>query len=150
MGAHCGALVAGLLIGCAGSFVQETVLRVGGAAVPVGLVAALAVTVAGVAGAGRGVGSRTGAAVALAGWLVAAIAVSLPRPEGDLVVAADATGLVWLYGGALLGGACTFPPYAAGRMTRSSRAGAQAPVAMRTTDTDSTAAGGRHGRQGED
>jgi hypothetical protein len=117
VGAHAGALVCGLLAGCAGSFLQEGVLRVAGTALPVGVVAALALTVCVVAGAGRRLASRTGAAAALAGWMVATIAVSLPRPEGDVVVAADVAGFVWLYGGALLGGACTFPAYGRSRRT---------------------------------
>ncbi|WP_214412631.1 DUF6113 family protein [Sphaerisporangium fuscum] len=52
-------------------------------------------------GAGRLMGSKLGAFVPGLGWMLVAMMFSMKRPEGDLVVAADAPGYWYLGGGAL-------------------------------------------------
>jgi len=107
-------VVLGAVVGAAGSFLQSaTVLGL-----PIGLVVALLLSAAAVVGSGLATGGRLGAALALAAWLGTVILLSLPRPEGDLVLAAHWPSYAWLYGGTLGLGACLAPDYrrlAAGR-----------------------------------
>ncbi len=70
-------------------------LRVGGAAVPVGVVLALAVVPLARRG-GRLTGSLAGAAAPAVLWVVVAVALSSLRREGDLVVTGSARGLAFL------------------------------------------------------
>lgn len=109
---HAAALLVGGTSGLLGSFVHP--LRVVG--VPVGLLCGLALTVAAVAAGGLVTRSRTGAAAAAAGWVVPVLLLSVPRPEGDLVVPGTALGYLWLLGGTVVVGATVAWPYAgAGR-----------------------------------
>lgn len=78
-------------------------LRVGGAAVPVGLVLALA-TVPLCRAGGAVLQSRAGAGLPLLLWAAVAVALSSSRREGDLVITGSARGLAFL-GLGLLGGA---------------------------------------------
>ncbi|GAA4522579.1 DUF6113 family protein [Nonomuraea ferruginea] len=50
-------------------------------------------------GAGRLMGGRAAAAVTSAGWVLVSSAFSLRLGAGDLVIAGDASGHVYLYGG---------------------------------------------------
>lgn len=91
------ALAAGVAAGVLGSFVHAT----GWGAVPVGQVAGLALTgsvvmLARLAGPGR-----THSVLASAGWLAAVVVLSMPRPEGDLVVPATGAGYSWIVLGML-------------------------------------------------
>ncbi|WP_248963782.1 DUF6113 family protein [Sphaerisporangium perillae] len=52
-------------------------------------------------GAGRLMGSKLGAFVPGMGWMLAALLFSVMRPEGDLIVAANAAGYWYLGCGAL-------------------------------------------------
>lgn len=88
------ALVAGLLAGVAGSFLQRTWP---------GLAVALALTV-GAQWTSLERSGRPGAALSLAGWLMAVLPASVRRPEGDLVVVSDTRGYLWLVGGTVIGG----------------------------------------------
>jgi hypothetical protein len=119
-----GAVVAGAVAGLLGSFVHPlTVLRV-----PVGLLLALGLS-AGVfvtAGLLRG---RPAAVAAAVGWVTVVLLLASPRPEGDLVVPASATGYGWLFGGTLLAGCCVAVPYQR--------------AARRTAQPSATADGGR-------
>ena len=77
-------LVVGLALGVIGSFLVP--LRVGGTLVPLAPVLAVVGNVAvGVLGA-RAVGSRAGAVVPAAGWLLVVLALGSARPEGDVVL----------------------------------------------------------------
>lgn len=89
------AFVLGVGIGTVGSFLQA--VRIG--PVPVGVILALAVSALAVAvAAGLGT-ARLLPVAATAGWLLAVVPLAGRRPEGDLVVAGDAVGYVWAYGG---------------------------------------------------
>jgi hypothetical protein len=121
--AHLAGLVGGLLVGCAGSFLQAVVVDAGPVALPVGLVAALTLTAYAVLRCGQLAGSRGGALMALAGWLIAVIAVSLPTSEGDVVLPNATRSLVWLYGGTVTAAACVLPAHARRPAADSGRAG---------------------------
>lgn len=102
-------LVAGVAAGVLGSFVHA--YRVSG--LPVGLLVALALDLAVLATAGLAAGGRSGALTAAAGWLLTVLALSVQRPEGDLVVPATTLGYSWLFGGTVLAAASLALPYAA-------------------------------------
>jgi hypothetical protein len=96
------AALAGLAVGVVGTFLHRIfVLHL-----PVGLVAGLALSVAVMVYATAVVASRVGAVAAFLGWLLAVASLSLARPEGDVVLAAQPVGYVWLFGGTLIGGLC--------------------------------------------
>ena len=91
-------------------------LRVGGTAVPLGLLLALAPVPLCRAG-GRLLGSRLGAAGPLVVWSVVAIGLATQRREGDLVVSGSLLGLAFLALG-LLGGAVVVGAYRPDRARR--------------------------------
>jgi hypothetical protein len=111
---HLLALVAGVLAGIFGSFVQAIDGRVLGAGLPVGLVIALAVSLAAVVGSGRAAGARTAALLAVLGWLLAVLTLAMPRAEGDVIIASGTIGITWLYAGAVLVALGVLPPYGHG------------------------------------
>lgn len=49
--------------------------------------------------AGQAVRSRIGIGVVALAWLVPVLVMAQPRAEGDVVIAGDATGLLFLFGG---------------------------------------------------
>jgi hypothetical protein len=67
-------------------------LRIGGLLVPVSLVAAVAGNLLLVRLAHRLTGSRLAAVLPAMTWLVIAVAASIRRPEGDLVIAGTGVG----------------------------------------------------------
>ncbi len=79
---------------------------------PVGLLAALVLTLAVCAAAGLGTRSRGPAAGAALGWVGIVVVLSTRRPEGDLVVPGTLLGYAWLLGGTLVAGAAVSWPYA--------------------------------------
>jgi hypothetical protein len=109
----------GLGAGVVGAFVAPAVVRLGGAALPVGLVLALAAVVgAVVAGArtvqaqgagapltgGRDLTRRLGAVAACVGWVAGVFVLSQRTAVGDLVVPGDTAGYAFLLGGMLTAG----------------------------------------------
>ena len=110
---HAVLLALGVLVGALGSFVHAQVV----AGVPVGLLCAYALMAAALVTAGLATRSRSGPAATAAGWLVALLLLSAPRPEGDLVVAGDLPGYAWSLGClvlAALGVAAPWPVLASG------------------------------------
>ena len=99
------AALAGATAGVLGTFVHP--LEIGW--VPVGLVVGLALSGSVVVTA-RLLGGRSAAAAAALGWLVVVLVLAGQRPEGDLVVANNVAGQVWLFVGAALVGACIVLP----------------------------------------
>ena len=100
-------LALGVLVGALGSFVHAQVV----AGVPVGLLCAYALTAAALATAGLATRSRSGPAAISAGWLLALLLLSAPRPEGDLVVAGDLAGYAWSLGGLVLAAVAVAVPW---------------------------------------
>jgi hypothetical protein len=91
------ALTLGLVAGVLGTVSHRTTWN----DLPVGLVLALALTAstAVVCRAWSGVGALL---VCGAGWLIAAQVLAIGGPGGDVLVPAQAVGLVWTYGGILV------------------------------------------------
>lgn len=85
---------------------------------PLGLPAALLLSALVVAVPGALAGSRWPAVAAALGWLAVFVVLTLPRQEGDVVVANDALGYGWLLGPLVVGGAA-LPRY--GRRRRPPR-----------------------------
>lgn len=73
-------------------------------AVPVGVGVAIAGNLAMCWLGGRAMGSKLGAAVPAAGWMLAAIVLAVERPEGDIVVTNTGPGLGFLFGGTVVAG----------------------------------------------
>lgn len=109
-----GAVVAGALgigVGLLGAFVHAISVRALGIALPVGLLPALAGHGALLVGTGILLRSRLVLMAPAGGWALGVFPLAVPRPEGDLVVAATLPGYVFLLGGAVLIGACLTVPY---------------------------------------
>ena len=104
---HAVLLALGVLVGALGSFVHAQVV----AGVPVGLLCAYALMAAALVTAGLATRSRSGPAATAAGWLVALLVLSAPRPEGDLVVAGDLVGYAWSLGGLVLAAVAVAAPW---------------------------------------
>lgn len=101
--AYLAAVLLGALVGVAGSLVQAA-WPPGGTLLALAAVGALCYG-AGVATRGRGGGFAAGG-----GWLLAVIAVSLNRPEGDFVFASGLGPQLFLFGGMLTAVMCTTLP----------------------------------------
>lgn len=101
--AYLGLAVLGTAVGVAGSLVQA-------AWFPGGLVLALAAVGALCYGAGVATASRGAGLSAAGGWLLAVIALSTSRPEGDFFFAAQLGPQVFLFGGMLVAVICTTLP----------------------------------------
>lgn len=108
----------GSVTGILGSFVHDVSYDLLGIGVPVGLLLALALAAVGYALAGWVLQNRLAVLAPGAGWLVPVLVMSVPRPEGDLVVAANPTGYAFLLGGSVLIGLSVAMPYG-GRAERS-------------------------------
>ncbi|MFJ9207535.1 integral membrane protein [Streptomyces sp. L-9-10] len=97
--AYAALFVLGALVGTAGSLVQ-------GGWVPGGLLLGLLATAGLFFGGLYLTGTQLGVGAPAAGWLIAAIFLSLGRPEGDAVFAAGIGPLVFLLGGMLVAVMC--------------------------------------------
>jgi hypothetical protein len=104
-------------------------LRVGGVLVPVSVVAAVAGNVLLVGWAHRLSGSRPVAVLPAVVWLVVAIAASVRRPEGDLVITGGGIAGVVNIGFLLLG--VVAAAFAVGRVLGAPRPGARAQAGAR-------------------
>lgn len=102
------ALVAGVAAGVLGSFTFGYTR----AGLPVGLLVALCLSFAVFVTAGLFLRSRGAAATAVAGWFVSVVVLSMPRPEGDLIVPATPLGYSWLLVGVVVAGLSLLVPYA--------------------------------------
>ncbi|MEU3185244.1 DUF6113 family protein [Streptomyces sp. NPDC006923] len=96
---YAGLFVLGALVGVAGSLAQ-------GGLFPGGLLLALLATAGLFYGGLYVTGTQLGVAAPAAGWLVAAVLLSIPRPEGDAVFAAGLGPLVYLLGGMVVAVMC--------------------------------------------
>jgi hypothetical protein len=89
------AVPAGAAAAVAGAFWQAATWR----GQPVGVIVVLAGTTAVVLFIGSLSGHRGAATVATFAWIATALWLSMPRPDGDVIVAAGWTGYSWLFGG---------------------------------------------------
>jgi hypothetical protein len=104
----------GTVTGVAGSFLHDVSVEVLGVDLPLGLAAALVAAFAAYVLAGWVLRNRLAVLAPGVGWLVPVLALSLPRPEGDLVVAANLPGYVFLLGGSAMIGLGIALPYGSG------------------------------------
>ena len=81
---------------------------------PFGLLLGLAGTAALFCGGAALTRTRAGAGVPAAFWLLTVIAMTVNRPEGDAIFAADLAPYLYLFGGALSGVICTTWPRSPG------------------------------------
>ncbi len=88
--------------GVAGSFLHRSGLHVGSVRIPYGVVLAVGSTLLLVALVRAATASRLALALAAAGWILGVIPFTIKRPEGDLVIASGAAGLLFLFGGVLV------------------------------------------------
>jgi len=95
--------VLGALVALAGALVQAGLF-------PGGLLLALAGCVAVFYGGAKATGSRAGAAVPAAVWVVSVILLTTSRPEGDFLFAAGVGPYIYLLGGALSAVVCATLP----------------------------------------
>jgi|GEM_PF-5315506 len=135
--------VLGLLMGILGGFQHSWYIR----PVPVSAIVCVALLFAITYGAGRMTHGKSAAVAFVAGWALVTIIWISGRPEGDLVIANDPSGYLYLYGGlaavtvgimlspsAILGG--TWPPapdgYRSGPESSSIPPGSQPPPGSQT------------------
>jgi hypothetical protein len=95
--------LAGVVAGAAGVVVSRDSAVVAGVTVPYGLVLALATALL-LFMTSRREGGVPGAVAAALGWLLPVVVLMWPRPEGDVVVSADVTGLVFVVVGVAAAG----------------------------------------------
>ncbi|MBG6087267.1 DUF6113 family protein [Actinomadura viridis] len=91
--------VLGAVIGLIGSFAQEWTAG----PVPVAGLVLIAVNFGTALAAGRAMGGRLAAAIPTLVWAAVAFAMSVRRPEGDLVVPGTLTGYLFIIGGLVAG-----------------------------------------------
>jgi hypothetical protein len=79
-----------------GAVVHPTTVELVGVPLPIGMLIALVAETALLLAGGAALGSRWGAAVPALAWLATVLVCSVPRPEGDLLVAANPAGYSFL------------------------------------------------------
>lgn len=109
--AYLGCLLAGLVVGIAGAFLQGARLLVGGVTIPWGLVLALIALLVLVRAGVELTGSRWGGWIVLLAWIAVTVAFAAELPSGDLVISAGGRQMAYLLGGVIVGAAAaTVPP----------------------------------------
>jgi len=100
--AYSSLVVAGFVVGVAGSFIQAVTIEVGPVSVPIGLFGALAATGL-VFFAGARLDHRPiGVLLPALAWLLGVFPFTIKRPEGDLVLTGDLNSYGYLLLGAAL------------------------------------------------
>lgn len=92
-----------VLAGVAGAFVHATRWHIGGVSLPLGLLVAVGGGVAVMVLARGWARARWGLALVFLAWMAPTVALSQQTAAGDVVVAADTAGLVFLGGATLVG-----------------------------------------------
>ena len=100
--------MAGAGAGLLGSFAHAATVR----GLPLGLAAALGLCLAVFLLAGLLSRRKGPVGLAAGGWVLVVLLLSVPRPEGDLVVPATPLGYAWLLGGAVVAVAAVLVRYA--------------------------------------
>lgn len=109
--AYLGCLLAGLVIGIAGAFLQGARVLLVGATIPWGLVLALVALLVLVRAGIEVTRSRWGGWIVLLVWIATTVAFAAELPSGDLVISAGGRQMAYLLGGVIVGAAAaTVPP----------------------------------------
>ena len=93
-----GLFLLGAVVAVSGTAVSLLTVRLAGVSWPIGLIFVLVVTGLCFRLGGQLLG-RTGAFAAVAGWVLAIAGLLWPRPEGDVLIPASWSGIVFLGGG---------------------------------------------------
>ncbi|GAA3442166.1 hypothetical protein Pve01_09980 [Planomonospora venezuelensis] len=119
-------VVPGLLAGVLGGFHHSWYLR----PVPVSALGWVALLFALCYGVGRMLGGKAPALAPAAGWILVTMLWLSQRPEGDLIVANDLSGYVYLYGGmlAVMAGVLLAPSRGGGSWLLTQHSYGRAPV----------------------
>lgn len=112
LGVVLGLAALGFAVGAVDAFMQARTLEIG-VRLPVGAVLAVAVLGGVALSAGLCTRSRIGLGVVALGWVVSVVLFTSPRAEGDVIVAADVPGYLYLFGGVLMLAALSAIPFAA-------------------------------------
>jgi uncharacterized membrane protein len=102
---YLGALLAGLILGMVGAFLQATSYEIGPVTVPVWAILLLASLATSIRAITIAYGSRKPALAFFLGWLIASAVLSLPLPSGDQVIADGGLQVFYFFGGVVLGSA---------------------------------------------
>lgn len=103
-------LLGGVMLGLFGGFLQAVTIRVGGFPIPVGATLCLLTLVACLRAVIHLYERREPAVYLLVGWIVTSIALALPLPGGDIVIAGSPIAFIYLLAGAIIGTAVTQVP----------------------------------------
>jgi hypothetical protein len=112
IGGAVGGVALGFLVGAGGSFFQAHTVRLG-IRWPVGALFSLLVLGALAFSAALLARSRIGLGMVTAGWLLGVFVFTYGRPEGDVIIAADLPGYLYLFGGVIVLAALATLPYSA-------------------------------------
>ena len=112
IGGAVGMAALGFVVGAGGSFLQARTVGLG-VRWPVGAVFAIVVLGAVGLSAGLVARSRLGLGLVAAGWVVSVLRFTAGRPEGDIVIAADLPGYLYLFGGVTALGVVSAVPFSA-------------------------------------
>lgn len=112
IGGAAGLVALGFLVGAGGSFLQARTLGLG-VRWPLGAVFSVLVLGAVALSAGLVTRSRLGLGMIAAGWVISVFVFTAGRPEGDVIIAADAAGYLYLFGGVLTLGVLSVVPFGA-------------------------------------
>lgn len=112
VGSAVGFVLLGFALGAGGSFLQARTVGLG-LRWPIGSVFAVVVLAAVTISAGLVARSRLGPGMVSVGWLVSVLMFTSARAEGDVIIAADTPGYLYLFGGALTLAVVSTVPYSA-------------------------------------
>lgn len=112
IGGAIGLVALGFLVGAGGSFLQARTLGLG-VRWPIGALFAVLVLAAVGFSAGLVARSRLGLGMVAAGWVISVLVFTAGRPEGDVIIAADLPGYLYLFGGVAALGVVSAVPFAA-------------------------------------
>lgn len=112
IGCAIGLVALGFVIGAGGSFLQARTLGLG-VRWPLGALFAVSVLAAVGFSAGLLARSRLGLGMVAAGWVISVLVFTSARPEGDVIIAADLPGYLYLFGGVAALGVVSVVPFGA-------------------------------------
>ncbi len=112
IGGALGLVALGMIVGLGGAFLQARTVGLG-VRWPLGALFALVVLGAVALSAGILARSRLGLGMVAAGWVISVLIFTAGRPEGDVVIAADVPGYLYLFGGVTALGVLSAVPFSA-------------------------------------
>lgn len=106
-----GALVAGLVMGVVGAFLQAVRVSLLGWTIPVGLGITLILLLVLIRSVIEATDARWTGWLVVAGWLIATVVYAAEMPSGSLIISAGGRQMAYLFGGVVIAAAAaTIPP----------------------------------------